>query len=220
MVYCTARIKGAENRQGQLDQDTYLRALTISGAVDVIEYGVYVSRVATAPLARSDPRGRPCLVSPDWPIMIKDAAGPVPAATFIASVARREEKGSDVNVATHLLRDVLRHAVDAVIVISNDSGLKLPVQLARTFAVGARSGEPRPELVCRWHRTIAPGDTPRAICNSSAAKAGCRAGADVSAGRALACPSDRESGPEDYARLAWATVAGRFAAGAGGRFAA
>jgi hypothetical protein len=170
VVYCTARIKGPENRQGQLDQDTYLRALKISGAVDVIEYGVYVSRVATAPLARPDSRGRPRLVNPAWPIMIKNDVGPAPAATFIASVARREEKGSDVNVATHLLHDVLRQAVDAVLVISNDSDLKLPVQLARTlvpvglvnptksYPAGALNGSPNDGVGGHWWYQLGPQD--------------------------------------------------------------
>jgi uncharacterized LabA/DUF88 family protein len=49
----------------------------------------------------------------------------------MVSHARREEKGSDVNVAAHLLLDVLRGHVDAAIVISNDSDLKLPLVEAR-----------------------------------------------------------------------------------------
>jgi hypothetical protein len=64
--------------------------------------------------------------------MVKDAGGSaVPDAWFMASVARREEKGSDVNVAAHLLVDVLRADVDAVVVVSNDSDLRLPIQIAR-----------------------------------------------------------------------------------------
>jgi hypothetical protein len=34
-------------------------------------------------------------------------------ATFMVSYAYREEKGSDVNVASHLLLDTLQGAVDA-----------------------------------------------------------------------------------------------------------
>ena len=49
----------------------------------------------------------------------------------MVSYAHREEKGSDVNVASHLLVDVLT-AVDAAVVISNDSDLRYPVQFART----------------------------------------------------------------------------------------
>ncbi len=49
----------------------------------------------------------------------------------MVSHARREEKGSDVNVAAHLLLDVLQNDVDAAIVISNDSDLRLPLVKAR-----------------------------------------------------------------------------------------
>jgi hypothetical protein len=49
----------------------------------------------------------------------------------MVSYASREEKGSDVNVAAHLLLDVLGGAVDGALVISNDSDLRLPVEQAR-----------------------------------------------------------------------------------------
>ena len=42
-----------------------------------------------------------------------------------------QEKGSDVNVAAHLLLDILEKRIDAALVISNDSDLKFPVQAAR-----------------------------------------------------------------------------------------
>lgn len=90
-------------------------------------------QVPTAPLATNGRKGKPVLVKPDWPIMIQDTAGRgVPSARFMASIARREEKGSDVNVASHLLIDVLTGQIDAAVVISNDSDLAFPVQFART----------------------------------------------------------------------------------------
>jgi len=49
----------------------------------------------------------------------------------MVSYANREEKGSDVNVAAHLLLDVLGGAVDGALVISNDSDLRFPVEQAR-----------------------------------------------------------------------------------------
>src|SRR5262249_25437959 len=102
------------------------------GSVDHLEYGTYVARVRTAPLAVKDPHGRPRLVAPDWPVMVQDGRGePVSGAVFMVSYAYREEKGSDVNVASHLLLDVLQGAVDAAVVISNDSDLRHHVQQAR-----------------------------------------------------------------------------------------
>lgn len=63
---------------------------------------------------------------------VQDAnSGNVPQARFIVSYAFREEKGSDVNVASHLLVDTLEGNIDAAIVISNDSDLSLPLQQAR-----------------------------------------------------------------------------------------
>jgi NYN domain len=124
VVYCTARISGASNPTGARDQDVYLRALQTANAVDVVEMGIYVNRVATAPLAVRDRRGRPVLTASNWPVMVHDSAGQsVPDARFMVSVARREEKGSDVNVASHLLLDLLHQRIDAAVVISNDSDL-------------------------------------------------------------------------------------------------
>jgi hypothetical protein len=132
VVYCTARIDAATNPDGQRWQDVYFKALLASNSVDRIEYGHYVNRVKHAPLATPDQRGRSVVVNPQWPVMVQDGQqAHIQDARFIVSYAHREEKGSDVNVATHLLLDVLAQDVDAVIVVSNDSDLKLPVQEAR-----------------------------------------------------------------------------------------
>lgn len=132
VVYCTARIDSTANPSGHGDQDVYLKALLAVGSVDHIEYGTYVSRVKSAPLAVKDPHGRPRLVGPDWPVMVQDGRGrPVSEAIFMVSYANREEKGSDVNVAAHLLLDVLGGLVDGAMVISNDSDLRFPVEQAR-----------------------------------------------------------------------------------------
>lgn len=133
VTFCTARISGASNPTGQQEQDVYLRALEHSGAATRITYGNYVARVATAPLATAGRNGKPVITHPQWPLMIQDGrAQDVPDARFMASVARREEKGSDVNVASHLLIDVLEGTVDATVVVSNDSDLAFPITFART----------------------------------------------------------------------------------------
>lgn len=133
ITYCTARVSGASNPVGQREQDVYLRALQHSGSVDRLSFGNYVVRIATAPLATAGRNGRPVIARPVWPLMVQDGEGSdVPDARFMASVARREEKGSDVNVASHLLIDVLGGAVDAVVVVSNDSDLAFPVSHVRT----------------------------------------------------------------------------------------
>ncbi|MGH9136506.1 MAG: NYN domain-containing protein [Acidimicrobiales bacterium] len=132
VVYCTALIDGASNRDGRRDQDTYLRALQAASCVDVLELGHYVSRVKVGPLATKDSLGRPVITRPRWPVMIQNGDGAAdPDAMFMVSYAQREEKGSDVNVASHLLVDVLQGDVDGAVVISNDSDLRYPVQVAR-----------------------------------------------------------------------------------------
>jgi len=137
LVYCTARINGAANPSGAADQDVYLKALLATGSADQIEYGNYISKVIKRPLATEGKRGRPVPVTPAWPVMVQRHGIPVPDATFMASVCTWEEKGSDVNVASHLLIDTLTGAVDAAVVVSNDSDLRLPVHEAwRRVPVG------------------------------------------------------------------------------------
>lgn len=139
VVYCTARIDGATNPSAHADQDVYLKALLGSQSVDWIEYGNYVARTKTALLAVRDPNtNHPVVLTSAWPVMVQDQAGtPVPDARFMVSYLHLEEKGSDVNVASHLLVDVLDKTVDAAVVVSNDSDLALPLtQVRRRVPLG------------------------------------------------------------------------------------
>jgi hypothetical protein len=155
IVFCTARVKPAAGSTAQRDQDVYLKALLATGSVDHIEYGSYVARVATAPLAVEDRRKRPVLTTSKWPVKVRDPSGnPVLDAGFMVSVARREEKGSDVNVASHLLLDMCDGRIEAAVVVSNDSDLELPLRTARqrlplglvnpsrNYLAGALKGDP------------------------------------------------------------------------------
>lgn len=173
IVYCTAVIDAASNPSGFVDQDIYLKALRAASSVDHIEYGYYVARVKHAPLAvRAQSRsGNPQLVNPQWPIMVQDAQGnPIPDARFVVSYAHREEKGSDVNVASHLLVDVLTSQVDAAVIISNDSDLKFPIAHARTkvpvalinpssnYLAGALRGQASEGVGGHWWRQLTASD--------------------------------------------------------------
>jgi hypothetical protein len=134
IVYCTARIDASTNPTGHRDQDVYLLALRRSGAVDWIEFGRFYDKAIARPLALrgAPPHHKPIAVAAAPPVVVKDASGvPVPGASFMVTVADREEKGSDVNVASHLLIDTLSDAMDAAIVVSNDSDLAFPVAEAR-----------------------------------------------------------------------------------------
>jgi hypothetical protein len=135
VVYCTARVSGIDDPSTPRDQNVYLRALRASSSVDHIEFGNFVRRVKPALLAVRDEKGRPQLVQSQWPVMVHDDLGEeVNDARFLVSVLNREEKGSDVNVAAHLLLDVMRGHVDAAVVVSNDSDLELPLRWAREQA--------------------------------------------------------------------------------------
>ncbi len=113
-------------------QDAYVRALVANNSIDKLVKGRFVENVKVSRLAVRGRRGRPQRVTSSWPIMVQDRnGGDVSDAGFMVSHANVEEKGSDVNLATLLTIDVYDQSVDAAIVLSNDSDLKLPVQLAK-----------------------------------------------------------------------------------------
>lgn len=136
VAYCTA----ARNREGDpsslVDQRTYIAALLQhTSALEVI-YGKYVRRLKRGMLVDMRDKRPSRVVSPG----VQAIPGWLPAEEILGaegrtelrvSVATYEEKGSDVNVATALLIDVLTDRIDAAIVISNDSDLSLPVEHAR-----------------------------------------------------------------------------------------
>ena len=47
------------------------------------------------------------------------------------SVVKTEEKGSDVNLASHLLLDAFDNLFDVAVIVSNDSDLAEPIRLVR-----------------------------------------------------------------------------------------
>ena len=132
VVYCSTFIDGRSNEGGRRRQGAYVEALRTKGSFDHFEEGRFVSRVRQGMLATRNERGKPMITEAGWPIRVQDHRGhPVRRARFMVSYLNHEEKGSDVNVATHLLVDVLSERVDAVILVSNDSDLKVPIQVAR-----------------------------------------------------------------------------------------
>ncbi|MDO5698827.1 MAG: NYN domain-containing protein [Dermatophilus congolensis] len=134
IVYCTARIDERVNPAGADEQDVYVRALQESGSVDRVEWGTYVTSVVARPLAVSDPVTHvPRLVRPAPPVSVRGSDGRVVSedGVFLVSTLHQREKGCDVNVATHMLLDMLRRHVDAAVVIGTDSALKLPLKALR-----------------------------------------------------------------------------------------
>jgi hypothetical protein len=56
-------------------------------------------------------------------------ANPVPGGPTHAQVIKTEEKGSDVNLATHLLNDGYQNDYELAVVVSNDSDLVEPIKI-------------------------------------------------------------------------------------------
>lgn len=171
VVYCTARIGGSSDPGAIRDQATYIDALQAAKSVDHLEEGYYLEKSAIGPLAVEDSSGRPIVCPPRWPLVVQDPPGhPRPGAMVLAKILRREEKGSDVNVASHLLIDVIGGRVDAAIVISNDSDLSLPLRHARTLVpvglvnpsqrptAGALRGQATEGVGGHWWRKLTSGD--------------------------------------------------------------
>ena len=112
VVYCTARVNPSDSLSAHADQDVYLKALRGHGSIDVLELGRYVARAKTAPLATPTQKGGVRVLVPDgsesWNgVPLKSQTAQDGSQLVLATVCVREEKGSDVNVATHLLADVL-----------------------------------------------------------------------------------------------------------------
>lgn len=100
-----------DNRARQL---TYLRALGT-----VAHLTTHLGRFATNEKAR--------------PLAIANAPKPTAVIPLqLVHIIEREEKGSDVNLASHLLLDACRRDYDLAIVVSNDSDLAEPIRLIRS----------------------------------------------------------------------------------------
>lgn len=102
--YFTARVKGNENAGAPQRQDTYTRALACHCPCLSIFWGHFVQRDKWKRLAQ--PLGHAFFPPPERALII-----------------HREEKGSDVNLAVHLLNDAWRDLYDCAVLISDDSDL-------------------------------------------------------------------------------------------------
>jgi uncharacterized LabA/DUF88 family protein len=106
--FFTARLGSSRGRGAQrARQDVYLEALATLPRLTV-HLGEFVEH----------PR-RLRLVQPPL-------GGPATAEVWVP-----EEKGSDVNLASHLLLDAVRDACDVAVVVSNDADLLEPVRMTR-----------------------------------------------------------------------------------------
>jgi uncharacterized LabA/DUF88 family protein len=101
--YFTALVHPRPQDPDQLKrQKTYLRALRTIPNLTIIE-GSFLAHEVMMPLA--------------------------PPKQGYAKVIKTEEKGSDVNLATHLLMDAYHDDFDLAVIISNDSDLLEPIKV-------------------------------------------------------------------------------------------
>jgi hypothetical protein len=133
--YFTAKVKGRPvNPHAAQRQQTYLRALATVPRL-TIHYGHFMTRTAVRRRTKVR-RGQSDFVE----------------------VEITEEKGSDVNLASHLLIDGFRARYDLAVVISNDSDLKEPVRFVRE--------DPKPLLAYSILTPTAATDSRQSHCHA------------------------------------------------------
>lgn len=132
VVYATSEV--TDSPASLARQQKYILALRAYGSVDNVLYGTFRSAVRESPVAlRGSASAAPLQFSAD----------PLPAAHWthfeaetshlLVSHRRRDEKGSDVNLATSLVVDALTRQIDAAVLVSNDSDFELPLSTVRQF---------------------------------------------------------------------------------------
>ncbi len=115
--YFTARVRGLDNDPHKPQrQDVYLRALRTHIPEIEIHFGHFLTHAVRAPLAARNENRR------------------------FVEVLKTEEKGSDVNLAVHLLNDAWLDAFDCAVVVSNDSDLREAMRLVKEHHPKKRLG--------------------------------------------------------------------------------
>ena len=147
--YYTARVSARLKAESPAYQQIYLNALSTVPEISV-HMGMFLTSEKFAPLVHP-PAFRPeSTLDEPWPDVVR--------------ILKTEEKGSDVNLASHLLFDAFRGNFEVAAVISNDSDLVEPIRLVAKemgLPVGLLSpvGSPNPELVAAatFMKRIRPG---------------------------------------------------------------
>ena len=132
--YYTARISGRLDVNAPARQQIYLGALATVPEISVHMGNFLVSEKFAGLVKPPDFRPRLTLPQP-WP--------------DVARIIKTEEKGSDVNLASHLLLDAFQNNFDVAAVLSNDSDLVEPIRIVTQVlgkSVGLLSPVPNPTV--------------------------------------------------------------------------
>ena len=145
--YFTARVSGTPTDQSKPQrQDVYLRALRRYRPEVEVYFGHFLSHRVRAPLAQPAGNQR------------------------TAEVIRTEEKGSDVNLAVHLLNDGWLDDYDCAVVVTNDSDIAEGMRLVRRHhgkRIGlVTPGTARPSRQLMTHADFARHIRPNALQSS------------------------------------------------------
>jgi uncharacterized LabA/DUF88 family protein len=124
--YYTARVSArAHDPEAPARQATYLKALSTVPEI-AVHAGNFLTSEPWMPLA-SPPQAKP-------PEYVWNLPPP-----NVVKVVKSEEKGSDVNLGAHLVRDAFTNAFEVAVVLTNDSDLVEPIRIA-TAEAGKRVG--------------------------------------------------------------------------------
>jgi len=160
--YFTARVKNdPSNPEQRARQNTYLLALDTLPNCERIE-GQYRSHVKPNQVAPPDRKHLPNYVRPLSPWLnpqelntrIWDELGgwPICEGPNI-DIIDYEEKGSDVNIAVHMLNDAWKGAIECAVLVSNDSDLAEACKMVkeRGVNIGLVTKAERPTGKLRMH---------------------------------------------------------------------
>lgn len=130
--YFTARVSARPSDPDQpIRQQTYFRALQTIPNIEIIE-GSFLTKEIMMPLANTNPQR-------------------------YAQVIKTEEKGSDVNLAVHLLNDGYKKDYELAVMVTNDSDLLEPMKIVRYelgFPVGLVNPQRHPSFHLKRHATF------------------------------------------------------------------
>jgi uncharacterized LabA/DUF88 family protein len=112
--YYTARVSGSRKPDSPKDQNTYLRALATLDSLKVY-FGSFQVTTSWMPLAEP---------FQFWP----PSATPHPVPASVCA-SKTEEKGSDVNLGAHLVRDAFAGRFEHAAIVTNDTDLKEPLRM-------------------------------------------------------------------------------------------